>query len=46
MSARESTKGTGQRAVAERAQSIAASGRRVVAWKLYVEHKVSRGAIL
>lgn len=40
MSAREWEKGTGQRAVAERAQSIAASGRHEVAWKLYVEHKL------
>ena len=40
MSARESAKDIGQRAVAERAQSIAASGRHEVAWKLYVEHKL------
>ena len=40
MSARESAKGIGQRAVAERAQSIAASGRHEVGWKLYVEHKL------
>ena len=40
MSAREPAKGIGQRAVAERAQSIAASGRHEVAWKLYVEHKL------
>ena len=40
MSARKSAKGIGQRAVAERAQSIAASGRHEVGWKLYVEHKL------
>jgi hypothetical protein len=40
MSAREWAKGIWQRAVAERAQSIAASGRHEVAWKLYVEHKL------
>jgi hypothetical protein len=40
MNARKWPKGTGQSAVAERAQSIAASGRREVAWKLYVEHKL------
>jgi hypothetical protein len=40
MSARESAKGIRQRALAERAQSIAASGRHEVAWKLYVEHKL------
>lgn len=40
MSAREWAKGMGQHAVAERAQSIAASGRYEVTWKLYVEHKL------
>jgi hypothetical protein len=38
--ARKWPKGTGQSAVVERAWSIAASGRRQVAWKLYVEHKL------
>jgi hypothetical protein len=38
MSAPEWTKGAGQRVVAERAQSIAASGRHELVWKLYVEH--------
>jgi hypothetical protein len=40
MSTRDWAKGIGQRAIAERALSIAASGRREVAWKLYVEHKL------
>lgn len=40
MSAREFPKDAGQRAIAERAQSIAASGRREVTWKLNVEHKL------
>ena len=40
MNTRDWVKGIGQRAIAGRALSIAASGRNEVAWKLYVEHKV------